>query len=216
MVRRFLPALAALILITALLAGCAQQGASSAPGTPVVTTIMATTTIETTPVPAATPEPFPGALSVGTPYTYGREDIAMEVNVYKVKVMDGYEWWSPKWGRYWNTSSKEGNHFLFTFVRLIDRGTARARLPSTPMFVLHADGNSYIETTDRDNSLWIKDIDVKQYAYFFDRTAGYIDPAESNKVEGFLLFEVPSTVDPTGAYLEGTFSSKAGAVWKLG
>ncbi|HMK15758.1 MAG TPA: hypothetical protein VK450_02430, partial [Methanomicrobiales archaeon] len=105
MVPRPLTALLAVILLTILLAGCTQQGASPAPVTPVGTTTVPPTTAETTAVtvPTATPEPFPGALSVGTPYTYGREDIAMEVNVYRAKVMDGYEWWSPAWGRYWNT-----------------------------------------------------------------------------------------------------------------
>jgi hypothetical protein len=216
--RHLLPAFA-LLLIATLLAGCGQQAAPQAPETPATTSAPAPTVPDTTPVPpttTASAEPFPGALSLGTPYRYGREDIAMEVTVYRVKEMDEYEWWSPNWGRYWNTSPKRGNHFLFALVRLIDRGTARARLPSPGMFVLHADGNTYVETTDRDNSLWIKGIDVKQYEYSFEDKAGWIDPAESNKVEGFLLYEVPKSVTPDRAYLEVTFSSKADAVWKLG
>jgi hypothetical protein len=140
----------------------------------------------------------------------------MDVTVYKVKAMDEYDWWSPQWGRYWNTTPKKGNHFLFVFARLVDRGSARARLPSPSMFVLHADANSYVQTTDRDSSLWIKGIDVKQYDFYFDEKGGWIDPAESNEVEGFLLYEVPATLAPDRAYLEVTFSSKAAAVWKLG
>ena len=167
------------------------------PATPAVTTTPATTLPPTTEAPqvSAVPEPFPGALSLGTPYRYGREDIAMDVTVYKVKVMDEYDWWSPQWGRYWNTTPKRGNQFLFALVRLVDRGTARARLPSQSMFVLHGDGGSYVQTTDRDNSLWIKGIDVKQYDFYFDTTAGWIDPGDSNKVEGFLLYEVPASLD---------------------
>jgi hypothetical protein len=211
---RFLFALLALLLAATLFAGCAREPASL-PGTQ-VTTVPATILQETTPVPTAAPDPFPGALSLGTPYRYGREDISTEVTVYQVKVLDEYDWWSPQWGRYWNTTPKAGNRFLFTLVRLIDRGTERARLPSSSMFVLHAGGNSYVENTDRDNSLSIRGIPVKQYEYYFDRTAGYIDPAESNKVEGFLLFEVPVSVDPASAYLEGIFSSQAAAVWRLG
>jgi hypothetical protein len=218
MVPRFLLFLIASLIMTALLAGCGERVPPQVPETPAVTTTSETTLPATTVVPEATvaPEPFPEALSLGTPYQYGRDDIAMEVTVYKVRVMDEYEWWSPQWGKYWNTTPKAGNRFLFTFVRLVDRGTARARLPSPSMFILHGDEISYVQTTDRDNSLSIKGIDVKQYDFYFDTTAGWIDPGESNKVNGFLLFEVPASLAPDHAYLESTFSSKAAAVWRLG
>lgn len=225
MASRPIPLILSLIFAAVLLAGCADQAVPPIPGTPEMTTLTETPPPENTMVPVTTPiplttaslEPYPGALSVGTPYAYGREDISMEVTVYKVKAMDEYDWWSPQWGRYWNTSPKKGNHFLFALVRFIDRGTARARLPSPSMFVLHGeDGSAYIQTSDRDHSLWVKDIDVKQYDFSFDKTGGWIDPSESNKVEGFLLFEVPTDLTPGKAYLEATFSSKAAAVWKLG
>jgi hypothetical protein len=217
MVQRLLAPLLALLLVATLLSGCAQQPAP-VPETPAATPVTVVTTApETTPSTTASPEPYPGALSLGTPYRYGREDISTEVTVYKVKVTDEYDWWSPQWGRYWNTTPEEGNHFLFVLVRFIDRGTARARLPSQSMFVLRGeDGSAYIQTSDRDHSLWIKGIDVKQYDFYYDNTAGWIDPAESNKLEGFFLFEVPSDITPGKAYLEATFSSNASAVWKLG
>jgi hypothetical protein len=218
MVPRFLLLLIASLILTALLAGCGERVPPQVPETPAVTPTPATTVPATTEIPQVTavPAPFPGALSLGTPYQYGREDIAMDVTVYKVRVMDEYEWWSPQWGKYWNTTPKAGNRFLFAFVRLVDQGTARARVPSPSMFILHGDEISYVQTTDRDNSLWIKGIDVKQYDFYFDTTAGWIDPGESNRVEGFLLYEVPATLTPEHAYLEVTFSSKAAAVWKLG
>lgn len=218
MVPRFLLLLIASLVLTALLAGCGERVPPQVPETPAVTPAPAPMPPATTGTPQVTevPEPFPGALSFGTTYQYGREDIAMDVTVYKVRVMDEYDWWSPQWGRYYNTTPEAGNRFLFAFVRLVDRGTARARLPSPSMFVLHGDGGSYVQTTDRDNSLWIKGIDVKQYDFYFDYTGGWIDPSESNKVEGFLLYEVPATLAPENAYLETTFSSKAAAVWKLG
>jgi hypothetical protein len=218
MVPRFLLLLIASLLLTTLLAGCGGSVPSQVPGTPAVTTTSATTLPPITEAPqvTASPEPFPGALTLGSPYRYGREDIAMEVTVYKVKVMDEYDWWSPKWGRYWNTTPKKGNQFLFALVHLVDRGTARARLPSQSMFVLHGDGNSYVQTSDRDHSLWITGIDVKQYDFFYEDTAGWIDPGESNKVEGFLLYEVPASLTLDNAYLEATFSSKAAAIWELG
>ncbi|HMA04882.1 MAG TPA: hypothetical protein VKO45_03050 [Methanomicrobiales archaeon] len=208
-----------LLLSLALLTGCSSPPASQSPGTPVTTPppsteppVTTATVIPTT----APPEPYPGALSIGTPYRYGREDIAMEVTVYRAITMDGYEWWSTAWGKYWNTTPDEGDHFLFAFVRLIDRGTARARLPSRSMFVLHGGDTSYVQNVDRDPSLWIKGVGVRQYDFSYDTSAGWIDPGESNKVEGFLLFEVPATLEPGDAHLEVTFSSQADAVWKLG
>lgn len=202
------------LIIAILLSGCAEHAAPQATETPAATPTLPPTTTLVAETPSAPPEPFPGALSLGTPYRYGREDIAMEVTVSKVKLMPEYEWWSPKWGGYWNTSPKKGNQFLFVFVRLVDRGTIRARMPSQSMFVLHGDGNSYVETSDRDNSLRIKGIDVKQFDFYFDTTDGWIEPTE--RVEGFLLYEVPASITPEHAYLEVTFSSKAAAVWKLG
>jgi hypothetical protein len=216
MVPRFLLLLITSLIIAALLAGCGEQAAP--PVTPAATTepTMIPATVAPVPETTAPSEPFPGALSLGTPFQYGREDIAMEVTVYKVRVMDEYEWWSPQWGRYWNTTPKTGNRFLFTFIRLIDRGTGRARLPSPSMFVLKENGDSYVQTTDRDTSLRIKGIDVKQYDFYYDEKGGWIDPGDSNTVDGFLLYEVPATLAPEHAYLEATFSSKAAAVWKLG
>jgi len=216
MADRLTPVLITFLLIAILAAGCGEKVPRQVPETPSVTTIPTPPVTTETPRVTAVPEAFPGALSLGTPYRYGREDIAMEVTVYKVKVMEEYDWWSPKWGRYWNTTPKRGNTFLFALVRFIDRGTARALLPAPHTLVLRSDGNSYVETTDRDNSLWIKGIDVKQYEYYFEDTAGWIDPGESNKVEGFMIYEVPLSVTPQNSYIDVIFSGKAAAVWKLG
>ncbi|MGE5831832.1 MAG: hypothetical protein ACM3X8_02845, partial [Methanomicrobiales archaeon] len=79
-----------LLLSLALLTGCSSPPASQSPGTPVTTPppsteppVTTATVIPTT----APPEPYPGALSIGTPYRYGREDIAMEVTVYRAITM---------------------------------------------------------------------------------------------------------------------------------
>jgi len=214
-----LPLLAAALLVAAiLLSGCGNLSGPVAPETPApVTTAAGPTNIptDTMTVATAAPDPHPGALALGTPYTYGREDISMEVTFYKVKAMGEYDWWSPKWGRYWNTTPKKGDHFIFALVRLIDRGTARALMPQTHTFVLRSNGAAYIETTDRDNSLWVKDISVKQYQFYYDDTGGWIDPGESNKIEGFILYEVPTDVTPQNSYISVIFTGKADAVWKL-
>ncbi len=84
------------------------------------------------------------------------------------------------------------------------------------MFVLKSDGASYTQNVERDHSLPVKGISVKQYDLFYDRTAGWIDPGESNRVEGFFLYEVPASVTPENSYLDVIFSSQADATWKLG
>jgi hypothetical protein len=220
---RLIPPLVLLVLIAAFAAGCGEKVPAPVPEGTAATTLPVTPVPETPaptetapPTPSATPEPFPGALSVGTSYRYGREDIAMEVTVYRVRVMDEYDWWSPDWGRYWNTTPKKGYHFLFAFIRLVNRGTDRALLPAPHQFVLHSGGNSYIETTERNNSLWIKGINVRQYEYSFVETEGWIIPSESNKVEGFILYEVPRSITPENSYVQVIFSSKAATVWRLG
>jgi hypothetical protein len=130
--------------------------------------------------------------------------------------MDEYEFWSWQWGRYGNTTAKEGHHFLFALVRFIDRGTARARLPAPNLFVLNSGGNTYIETTDRDNSIPIREFHVKQYEFYYEERAGWIDPGESNRIEGFILYEVPVSVTKANSFIEVILSSKANATWKLG
>ena len=134
------------LIIATLLSGCAEQASPRTAVPPAETAAPATTGPPTPQAPGvtATLEPFPGALFLGTPYEYGREDISMEVTVYQVKVMDEYEWWSPEGGRYWNTTPGSGNQFLFALVRLVDRGTAKARFPSSSMFVLKGNGGSYV------------------------------------------------------------------------
>ena len=214
MVPRFLLLAMASLFLAAFLAGCSGTGSPRAVGTPAATPA----TEATTPVPQTTAPPalFPNALPLGTPYTYGRQDIAVEATVSDVRVMDGYQWWSPGWGQYYNTTPESGDHFLFAHVSLVDRGTARGRFPPPSMFILSGDGNTYSEYTERDNSLSIKGFDVKQFDYYYNDTGGWIDPGESNKIEGFLLYEVPASLTPDHAYLDVTFTSQAAAVWKLG
>ena len=101
---RFIPLLLAILVTAACISGCGEKVPSqisgetmttapvtSPPGTPAPTENLP-------PTPSATPEPFPGTLSVGTLYRYGREDIAMEVTVYRVKSVDEYTWWITESG----------------------------------------------------------------------------------------------------------------------
>ena len=45
---------------------------------------------------------------------------------------------------------------------------------------------------------------------------GWIYPGDSNRVDGFLIHEVPADLALDHAYVEGVFSSQGRAVWKLG
>ncbi|HXW99334.1 MAG TPA: hypothetical protein VEI51_06395, partial [Methanomicrobiales archaeon] len=93
MAPRYLPLLIVSLVLVSLLAGCTgnNQGAAV---TPVPTSPPETpATVQTTVLPP--PEPFPGALAVGTPFQYGREDISTDVTVTGVRATAEYEWWSP-------------------------------------------------------------------------------------------------------------------------
>jgi hypothetical protein len=227
--RSHIPLLALLLIGSVLLAGCGQKavrpgdtpaGTTAATPRPYTqvqgTTLASTTPVPATPVPTPVVETFPDALSLGTPYRYGREDISVEATAYRVRTMKEYNWWSPNWGRGGNTTAKTGHHFIFVFVRFIDRGSARALLPTPHALVLKSGGNSYIETTDRDNSIPITEFNVKQYEYYFEDVGGWIAPGYSNRIEGFILYEVPESVTPANSYLHVIFSGKANATWKLG
>lgn len=211
-------ALLALLAVLSLLAcGCAGPGAAPpATPTPEATTVATpvVTTIPTTPTP--TPEPFPGALRLKEIYRYGKEEVACEVTIYKAFFRDEYNWWSPEWGRYWNTSPAKGSKFLFVFIRYVNRGTTQALLPTSGKFAVHADGAMYRYYAERDPSLPIKGIDVKEWMNPLDYQGGWIYPGDSNKVEGFVIYEVPADLALERAYVDGVFSSQGRAVWKLG
>ena len=92
----------------------------------------------------------------------------------------------------------------------------QAILPLSGTFAVHADGAMYRYYAERDPSLPIKGIDVKEWMNPRDWQGGWIYPGDSNRVDGFLIHEVPADLSLDHAYVEGVFSSQGRAVWKLG
>ena len=220
-----------LLVIAAILVACAGC-ASTAPPTPapVPTTIQATTTI----APAPEPTPWPGALALNQEAPFGIAGKNGTATVYKAELRSNYSWSSPSFNspreqaqagaplgtqRGYNTEEPAAeNVFLFVYVRLTDTGAERMVAPSPNQFVVNAGGTSYSYRSVRGSDVDINSVRVTQYDYRIGTggVAGYLQPGAGNAADGYLIYEVPATIDLTKAYLAVTLDAQHQSAWKLG
>jgi hypothetical protein len=185
-----------------------------------------------TPVPTATP--YLGALALGqeTPFgTGGRNGTA---SVYKADIRSNYSWTSPSFNSVneqqltgpalgiqqgYNTEEPAaGNTFLFVYVKLIDTGADSIVAPSPGQFIVNNNGNDYAYRSVASSDVTIGSIRGTQYDYLIGKggVAGYIQSGASNAADGFLIYEVPSSIDLTKASMVITLDSQHQSAWQLG
>ena len=226
-----LHALCLLCFVAALIfcAGCASPTPPSA--TPVPTPVPVTTTIAT---PVPTPTPYPGALSLNGEAPFGTGGRNGTATVYKAAILPDYSWTSPSFNSVreqsqtgvalgtqqgYNTEKPaEGNVFLFTYVRLADTGATSLVAPSPGQFIVNYNGKDYPYSSVRGSDVTIGSIQGTQYDYLIGKggVSGYIQPGASNAADGFLIYEVPASIDLTKAYLVITLDSQHQSAWQLG
>ena len=194
----------------------------------------ATVTVSTTlatPVPTATP--YPGALSLNQPATFGKADRTGKAIVYKAELRSNYSWSSPSFNsaheqaqagaalgtqQGYNTQEPAaGNTFLFTYIRITGTGTTSLVAPSPNQFTVNYDGKNYAYSSVRGSDVTVGTVRVPQYDYTIGTggVAGYVQPGDSNAADGFLIFEVPESTDLSKAALVITLDSDNKAAWKL-
>ncbi|HOX35678.1 MAG TPA: hypothetical protein P5217_03535 [Methanoregulaceae archaeon] len=221
-----------LLVAAVCLAGCTG---TSPQGTPLPTTpaTVATPLPTTMASPGPTPDPFPDALSPGTnvPFTGGTGQGT--ATVYRYLVKSGYTWASPSWnspreqtttdvlgvGFGYNTATpREGNVFLFVFLRVASIGSGAVYAPSPAQFTVSFNGTSYPYSSVQGPDVTIDTVTGTQYDYLlgYGGTGGYVQPGESNQADGFLIFEVPAGFVPERTYVIGNLDPKTRAVWRLG
>lgn len=212
-------------------AGCTNSPSvppQSAPVTP-VTTMTATIA---TPVPTATP--YPNALTMNQLAPFGKTDRTGTATVYKANLVPDYSYSDPSFNsphvqpqaidtlgnqKGYNTlKPAAGNAFLFVYVRLANTGTKGLVAPSPGQFIVNYDGNSYSYSSVLDSTITLANIRVPQYDYTIGRggVSGNINPGVSNAVDGFLIYEVPASIDLTKTALVVQLDSDNQAAWALG
>jgi hypothetical protein len=154
--------------------------------------------------------------------------------VYRYEIRPYYNWTSSSWNSpreqaaaskplelqngYNMEKPKEGNTFLFIFIRVENIGNQTVRAPSANQFVVYSDGKMYNYSSVHSSDVVIDQVSGKQYDYLFgqDRSVGYIQPGESNQAEGYLIYEIPASFSPEKTYVMSNLDYQNTAIWKLG
>lgn len=207
---------------------------------PVNTTLPVTTaTPAPTPQTPATPLPplYPDALKMQSPVVFGNGTTwQTEASVYRIWVNDTYRWFNPSEHQYETRVASDGKKFLFVFLSMVNRGTERAPLPVQgnvfvicdntvitpyplhPLPMQNPDSPPSIAriaeieySHNRYNSEYVED-----YGYSHGQKLGYINPGESNAVEGYIIYEVPSSMTPDKSYVKIIMPDKTEGTWVLG
>jgi hypothetical protein len=184
--------------------------------------------------PTPTAVPFPNALAQNEYATFGSGNEQGKATVYRYEVKSNYNWTSPSWNSpreqvaaspplelqrgYNMEKSQEGNIFLFIYVRAVNTGNNAVYAPSAKQFVVFSDGKAYNYSSVHSSDVIIDKVTGTQYDYQIGRggTVGYIQPGESNKADGYLIYEIPAPFSPNTTYVVSNLDYQNKAVWKLG
>ena len=176
---------------------------------------------------------FPGALVMGQYATFGTEGRQAKATIYKAEIRPNYNWTAPTFNSpgsqsaasrpnevqhgYNTQKPKEGNTFLFIYVSMVNTGTAAIYAPSASQFVISANGTTYNYNSVQSADVVIDTVPGTQYDYQIGRggLVGYIQPGESNKADGYLIYEVPATISLKDAYVLVNLDYQNRAVWRL-
>jgi len=216
------------VLIFALLfSGCTSTSPQVIP-TPVPTTTVAVI------APTQTAVPYPNALALNEGATYGSGNRQGKVIVTGYDVKPTYKWTDPSWNspaeqlaasqpnvieRGYNLEKPQaGNTFLFVYLSAQNTGLETIQAPAAKQFVVLTDGKAYNYTSVHGSNVIIDTVGDSQYLYQRGQRdpIEYIQPGDSTKVEGYLIYEIPASFSPSTTYVAANLDYKNSAVWKLG
>jgi hypothetical protein len=216
------------LFIVLLFSGCTSTSPQIPAPTPVPTTAAM---VILSPTPTAVP--FPNALALNEYATFGSADMIGRATIYGYDIKPSYVWTSPSWNSpgeqaaasqplelqrgYTIETPQEGNTFLFVYVRVLNPGKNAVYAPSAKQFVVNRNGTLYNYSPVHGSDVIIDKVPGTQFDYQIGRggTVGYIQPGESNKAEGYLIYEVPVTFSPNTTYVVSNLDYQNQAVWKL-
>jgi len=217
--------------------------ATSSPTVPIITTTVPTTIVTTTPplpTTAARDTRYPDALPLKAAFTFGKNTSwTSEASITRIWINDTYHWYNPAELQYDTRIAPAGKTYLFVFIAMVNRGRERAPLPPYGnVYVIS--GNDLISpyslhplpkgTKDSIDSTpriaRIAEIEyskkvysselVEDYGYSHGQKLAYINPGESNAVEGYIIFEVPASIRPENTFVTISLPDQTKPVWVLG
>ena len=206
--------------------------------TPITSVVTASTpvTASITAAPTPTPDPFPNALELKDGFPFGSGNVASEANVYRVWMNDSYQWHNDLDNKYYLDKAKSGNKFLFVFLNVYNKGDTRVWPPTAGNVKVHYNGQVYSsdpnhflpdKASDRKaTAIEVKEVQyfskffgseyVEDYGYSHGTQYAYLYPGKSNAIDGYLIFQVPTSLTPEKAYAEIEFNGNEAGVWNLG
>lgn len=239
---KIFPALCILALL--FCAGCSDQSSTAAatpsPAVPVITTTIPTTIATTVPTPPPTPTRdtrYADALPLKSVFTFGNGTTwTSEASITRIWINDTYRWYSPAELQYVIRTAPAGKTYLFVFIAMVNRGTERAPLPPygnvyvisgndlIPPYALHPLPKDAVDSTPRiariaeieySRKVYSSEM-VEDYGYSHGQKLAYINPGESNAVEGYIIYEVPSSIKPENTFVTISLPDQNKPVWVLG
>jgi hypothetical protein len=205
---------------------------STTPSVPAPTAVPTTAAVILSPTPTAVP--FPDALALDEYVTFGNGNEQGKATVYRYEVRPDYNWTSPTWNSpgeqaaasqpfeiqhgYNMEKPKEGNTFLFVYIRVLNTGTIALYAPSPVQFVVFNDGKAYSYSSVHSSDVTIDKVTGTQYDYQIGRggTGGYVQPGESNRADGYLIYEIPASFSPGTTYVVSNLDNQNKAAWRFG
>jgi hypothetical protein len=214
------------LVIFLLFAGCTST-------TPHVQkpTYAPTTTVALT--PATTPPPlFPNALALNETVQFGSGNKQGEATVYNYEVLSNYNWTSPERNNpyqevaagpsgiengYNTETPHEGNTFLFVFVKILNTGKDAIYAPSANQFVVYSNGAAYNQSSIPTSGVTINQVSGTQFVDLTGSggTVGVVRPGEGNALDGYLIYQIPSSFSPNATYVTCSLDFVNQSVWKL-
>jgi hypothetical protein len=187
-------------------------------------------------MPTQRPDPFPGALGLKDRFAFGSGKVASVAVVYKYWINDTYEWHNDNDNRYYVEKPGAGNKFLFIFVHLQNNGDTRVWFPPAGNVQVSYNGVTYTEDQshykpDKATDEEATPVEVKEIMYFqklngdeyvedFGFSHGtelaYLYPGASNAVDGYIVYEVPKSLNPEETYVIISFNGQDRGIWRLG
>ena len=219
-------------LVLIFCAGCTSSSQPAPPQSAIPTTVSTPPATIATPVP--TVSPYPGTLALNQMVTFGKAGRTGTITVYKVKILPNYSWTDPTFNSareqlkagdtllstqygYNTQNPAEGNVFLFVYARLTNTGTTSLGALSTGQIIVNYDGKDYAYSPVSGSHFTFASGLGSPYDYDFGRggVTGFVMPGDANAADGFLIYEVPASIDIRKAAVVVTLDPENKAAWAL-
>lgn len=150
--------------------GNSESGASTTPAADTTPVVVPITTVSVPSAGAAvTPSvPLKDALSLRESYQYGNANRRCIATVYNQTVLPFYFWWLIDYNRFVQDTPENGYKYLIVFIRIEDKGSNSAIVPSADAITVTYKGTTYTHLPYFDKS-YLSDWQIDYYSTHLDK-----------------------------------------------